>query len=284
MPWDPTKPAGSDAANTIDNTTQPNFSALDTWASAITDGVSAGTAAVVKAYRAANAVIAKFRAAGGDTDDRFRYDLNGQLEWGSGSAAPDVVLSRSAANVLRLASGDAIRSQTDPANAEDLVRKSYVDLLDRAMGDVTVANTTTETSVYSFSISGNKLGTVGGVRLVVSGTASTLNLINELTIRVKLGATTIFTFNTNNNESTSPGTQRAIKFVVELFNTATNAQRVHFHGFWRDASVPLGAWDAYGTAAEDTTTAKTLDVTVQWASASANNDFRKKMAFLEFFS
>jgi len=153
MPWDPTKPAGSDAANTIDNTTQPNFSALDTWASAITDGVSAGTAAVVKAYRAANAVIAKFRAAGGDTDDRFRYDLNGQLEWGSGSAAPDVVLSRSAANVLRLASGDAIRSQTDPANAEDLVRKSYVDATTNAItATADVSFGATETVIDTFNI------------------------------------------------------------------------------------------------------------------------------------
>jgi hypothetical protein len=127
LPWDTSKPATGDAANTIGTTTPANFSALDTWASGLTDGVSAGASAIFKMYRAANAVVAKFRAAAGDTFDRFTHDLNGQLEWGSGAAATDVVLSRSEANVLRLASGDAIRSQSDPAHAEDLVRRSFLD-------------------------------------------------------------------------------------------------------------------------------------------------------------
>jgi hypothetical protein len=88
MPWDPTKPAGTDAANTIDTTVGGNFAALETWASAITDGVSAGTAAIYKAYRAAVTTILKLRSDAADTQDRFQLTTDGKQFWGTGSGAP----------------------------------------------------------------------------------------------------------------------------------------------------------------------------------------------------
>lgn len=127
MPWDINVPAGGDAANTIDNGVIANNTALDTWASAITDGITAGAATVLRARRAANATIIQLRADAADTVDRFNVDLNGLQQWGSGAAAVDVALLRSAANVLQLASGDTFRIQQDPVVANDLSRKSYVD-------------------------------------------------------------------------------------------------------------------------------------------------------------
>lgn len=87
MTWNKNKPAGTDDPGTIDDSCIANFSALDTWANALTDGIAAGAATVVRVYRSSNVVIAALRAAATDTVDRFRLDLNGGMAWGSGSAA-----------------------------------------------------------------------------------------------------------------------------------------------------------------------------------------------------
>jgi hypothetical protein len=45
----------------------------------------------------------------GDTNWRHIMEADGEMQWGSGSAAPDVLLGRGAANRLDLASGDTLR-------------------------------------------------------------------------------------------------------------------------------------------------------------------------------
>lgn len=45
----------------------------------------------------------------GDTQLRFVLNADGSQEWGSGSAAADVTLSRSAANTLALGTGDSLQ-------------------------------------------------------------------------------------------------------------------------------------------------------------------------------
>ena len=64
---------------------------------------------------------------GSDTYARFVAYVNGDLEWGAGTGARDVSLTRAAANVLQLASGDYLRVQQDPSNNDDVARKLYVD-------------------------------------------------------------------------------------------------------------------------------------------------------------
>lgn len=204
----------------------------------------------------------------------------------------DLDLQRDSVGKLNLATSLAtfttpVVLPADPTTALQAATKQYVDvavgLLDRNNTDVTVENTTTETSIYSFSIPANKLGATGGVRLTINGTAANNNLTNQLTVRIKLGATTVVTIGPTNNNSTA-GTQFPATISMDLFNTATGAQRAMAWLRWLiDPSSPVQHAGFYGTAAEDTTAARTLDVTVQWATASVNNSFRKKMAYLEFF-
>ncbi len=47
----------------------------------------------------------------GDAADRFALSRDGDMSWGSGAGAADVVLSRAAANHLALAAGDYLRAQ-----------------------------------------------------------------------------------------------------------------------------------------------------------------------------
>lgn len=53
----------------------------------------------------------------GDADDRFRQYVTGELRWGDGTATPDVVLKRAAANVLALGSGDGLGVGNSVSNA-----------------------------------------------------------------------------------------------------------------------------------------------------------------------
>lgn len=76
----------------------------------------------------------------GEGNDRFTVQAGGRLQWGPGTTATDIVLERTAANVLQLGAGDTLRVQQDPSNANDVVRKSYVDA---AVGGSTALTTTT---------------------------------------------------------------------------------------------------------------------------------------------
>lgn len=194
MPWNPAKPAGSDPANTIDNSCGGNFAALEIWANAFTTGVALGSSTILRMFRAANDWVLRLRSAAGDTADRFRQDLQGRMEWGDGANPPDIGLSRAAANVLRLDAGDQIRVQQDPTHEDDLTRKAYVDSLAasgvfaRSTSPVDVVNTTAETTIWTVSIPGGTLGTNKALRLsqimrvTVSGNVSPI-----MTVRLKYG-------------------------------------------------------------------------------------------------
>ena len=100
---------------------------------------------------------------------------------------------------------------------------------------------------------------------------------------MKLGVTTVLSWAENPNLTAA--TQREFELPVYLFNTTATAQRAlaKFETTFTPSAVVTGYLSAkYGTATEDTTSARTLDVTVQWATANANNSFQKKMAVLEF--
>jgi len=153
---------------------------------------------------------------------------------------------------------------------------------------VTVTNTTTETTLLSLSVPANELGTENAVRGEIFITTSEGISNADLTLRLKLGSTTIATINVLNFGSSTKHTGKI--FFNILANAATNAQR----GFMEcslsrhsvtsiidDASLDQfdlsetngvsGAVLASGTAAEDTTSAKTLSITAQWSAASASN-------------
>ncbi len=77
--------------------------------------------------------------AGADTESFLSLSVFGLAFGAGGTLAPDWIMSRSAANVARLASGDFIRAQTDPSDDEDLSRKAYVDAGDAEVEAPTVA-------------------------------------------------------------------------------------------------------------------------------------------------
>jgi len=143
-------------------------------------------------------------------------------------------------------------------------------------------------SLYSRSIEAGLLGATGGLRLTIVGDMLK-NTSGTLTLRLKLGATAplVATIAVASNTN-----RRQWFWQTLIMNSSATAQKwaTELH-----AIVDSNAWAVQesevagsfhtvggsGTSAEDTTVAKTLDVTAEWSLASTNLSFRKRMALLE---
>lgn len=165
-------------------------------------------------------------------------------------------------------------------------------VLDRTFADSTdYVNSVTETTMYSFSITGNTLGANGGVRLrVVLDYLNNSAANKTLTVRIKLGATTLWG-DTSANLAINAN-RRVLDIDVILFNTgATNSQRVGGKLLMGATNPTTGEGSAsgtvsingelYGTAAIDTTSAATLAVTAIHSAADPAVSLVRKMALLE---
>jgi len=166
------------------------------------------------------------------------------------------------------------------------------------------SNTTSEITLYTFSVPGGTLGTIGALLLETVGDfLQTTGGTNTITVRVKFGSTTIASMAfTNVNSAPNRGFWN-LK-VLLCARAATNAQASKTE-CWIDpvdASTAAGtavtkdsvggAGSTLGTAgglysvvnhssiAEDTTTGKSLAVTVQMSGASASADLRMHAARL----
>ena len=140
----------------------------------------------------------------------------------------------------------------------------------------TISNTTTETSLVSYSVSGASAGNIyrikaGGSYLNNTGANRTI------TMRAKLGATTVISGTSGN--LTTNASERPWKWEIDLYIESTSAQvmastfmlgGVGLSSTALTANI-IASTGAIGTATEDLTSAKTLDLTGQLSINSTNN-------------
>ncbi|HZT06954.1 MAG TPA: hypothetical protein VFC51_07970 [Chloroflexota bacterium] len=176
--------------------------------------------------------------------------------------------------------------------AGSVAGSSGISVLGRSTSQVTVGNTTAETSLYSMMVPGGTLGIAGVLRVrmagtVVQGTGTSRNL----TLRLKYGGTTAMVAIL----SVASGTQRGIvQLEAVLFGAgATNAQRTFgrsdfYQGFAGLVGNPPATsrpalWQGSGddSLAIDSTADQTLELTGQWAAADASSAFRSQLALVE---
>ena len=155
-----------------------------------------------------------------------------------------------------------------------------------------VVNSAAETTLFSATIPANMLASDRSARLTLIGDYLNNSGANAtLRVRAKFGATTLWD-DTSANIATN-ATRRALTVDLLLANRgATNSQalggRIDLSalpattglGDFAAASAVVGAVFS-GTAAEDSTVAKTLAVTVQHSAANANLSVRRLYAVLE---
>jgi len=151
---------------------------------------------------------------------------------------------------------------------------TYAKILNHTTTPVTVGDTVTETSIYSFSVTGGSLSTNRriGVKLFGkwSGDGS-----HTLTIRAKYGATTICSLAYTN----SGGTPSDDPFNIQFDLTGSGATGTQ-NGFLQAQAYAAfevidssGQQASFGTATEDSTADKTLNITVQWSVADNSDTY-----------
>ena len=176
----------------------------------------------------------------------------------------------------------------NPSNWND-EHVGALEIMDRDLSQQDIANDDTEQSVYSHQIPAGQLGTTGGFRLTLVGDLLCNVPAATIVIKVKLGATTVFT--STALDITDSADRYKWQLDILCMNSAADAQK------W--AAKILGAASAdnfpmyvgsnagvfhgagHATSTEDTAGALTLDVTVDWSASNANLSVRKEMAILE---
>lgn len=184
--------------------------------------------------------------------------------------------------------GDTTLAGNLTVTGGDITGVALVKVLNRDVVEVEVVNTTTETTVYTFSVVGGTLSTNNALRLTLVGSYLQNNTgTSDLTIRVKYGATTVTACTITG--FTQDADRRTQKVVAEIHaKNATNAQVGSF--VWDDGGAAgngTGAANAsdckggHDALAIDSTAAANLDVTVQHSVAAATISFIAKTVFVE---
>ena len=182
--------------------------------------------------------------------------------------------------------GDA--SLVRPSNW-NAAHEGAVEILDRDLTQIDVANDAVETSIYSFSIPAGALGATGGFRLTLGGDMLK-NVAGTIIWRVKLGATTVLV-----SDASAPFIsvdRHKWTLVILCLNSAVAAQKWNLRGQTVTNTASLAVHilssgnistllDGYNVSTEDTSGALVLEVTIEWSAASASLSYRKEMALLE---
>lgn len=161
---------------------------------------------------------------------------------------------------------------------------NYTKMQDTSSSNVTVTNTATETTIYTYSVPANTLGTNRALRFTLNGTYLNNSAANRtVTVRVKYGATTILT----KVSPTIPTSATTGSFAIEGFVAAQNSASIQTGYMWVsfEGGDDITRWvDDKGSAAEDSTGALNLVVTVQLSSATATQTIVQRFATLELLN
>jgi hypothetical protein len=156
-------------------------------------------------------------------------------------------------------------------------------VVDRAYAQTEVSSTTTESTVYSYTIPGGLLTANAQLRLWLGGSVIKNLAGGYFTVRVKLGSTTVAETQVtagNNSAGTREG-----GFYVLLSNTGTtSSQKTYFEGSFSDSnnnSAYEMSVNGYGTSSVDMTQNQTLTVTVQPSAISTGLVWTKEIVTAE---
>lgn len=209
------------------------------------------------------------------------------------AAAAAIAVSKLAAG----SNGDVLTT-TGGAAGWQTPTASGISILNRASGTTDVANTASETAIFSHSVTGALMSTDKMLRLTVLGDYLYNNVADQtVTMRVKFGGTTYVQAAAASNvlgadrkpwvlhvDVANLGANNSQMIVADLLtadaDTAAPTTGIGLLDL-RQAALGAGVVGITTLATVDTSTAQTLEVSVQWSAASANNSFRKRFAVLE---
>lgn len=261
--------------------------------------VAAGTVSHVvfgggsSAYNAANK-IAFYTAPNTTTlggTERLRIDGVGNV--GIGETAPKAVLHLKAGTAtagtapLKFTAGTNLTTPEAGVMEFDGNALAFTPVASRRsvslangviVADTTVANTVTETTIYTEAISANELYKGLFVQSRVSGYYSTANAADTFTFRLKVGGVTIQTITSTAANVTNGSFVCDFDFTVRSSGASGTIMSGAFGEFNNESKSEV---DTAATTV-DTTAAEDVTVTVQWDNALAGNTLTITQGFTEF--
>lgn len=171
---------------------------------------------------------------------------------------------------------------------------AYDRVYDKAVTEIDVANTAAETSLYSKTISAGDMQTDRMLRLTLLGDLLRNNGEDPV-LRVKFGATTLLQDTLAIGANSATRYPLLLEVWVAMLNSASSEWamcRVIVPGAPGGATTGIGDLAGLSTTkggligssgahSESTTVDKLLDITADWAAASAASSIRRKAAWLE---
>ena len=169
--------------------------------------------------------------------------------------------------------------------------------LDRVINAVIFTSSVAESSIYTYTLPANRLGTRGTVRGKLNCTLRNSSGVNQTyTLRLKFGGVT----NLQDMTIAVPAAAGAadlrsviIEFEITAYNSTTTqlqVMRVEISSIFAGAGGISGDWGAapllapttmIGTSGITTTNACVIDVTIQAAAATAVQQFIRRSGYLE---
>lgn len=186
---------------------------------------------------------------------------------------------------------DKFRGRLNSANYNFLLEGDASRFLNRQAADNDINTTAAETTLYTYTIPAATLGTTGSLRLRLQGDyLNNTGAAATYTLRVKLGATTLF--DDVSGGLASSATRRPWFLDLVLANQSATSQVLTFgHKLGSSVGGATGLGDMTaaggndtahgGASSENTANALTLAVTIQHSASSANLSMRRRYALLE---
>lgn len=219
--------------------------------------------------------------------DNYIYKMNGNVpNWEAETVI--TAATESVEGIGRIATSTDINSGTaseggyplfmTPDQFAGSVFGNSVRVLSKSYTTTTVSNTTTETTLFTYTVPGGTLGSTKAIRvrgffaMSFNGTGAG----NNLTLRIKLAGTTLDTNTITPTVAMGATGTDVGQFEVILFATgATNTQEWAYNFLQTDASAGTvgNVFNARkkGTSSGDSTSNMDLVITAQYAAASAVN-------------
>lgn len=281
------KAVGKTATQTLTNKTltSPTITGATITTSSV-NGVTLQTAGSASDFLAANGSYVAGSVANASTTAKGIVEAATSAEVTAGTATGGT-------GAVLVVTPDALAASTpvfDGSSLTNISGKANV-----TTSDTTLASSTSETTILTQSIAGGTLGTNNAIRascyvtsLQVSGSS------NTCTIRFKYGATTVLSKVLSTNATQGAGTNYAgkIEFVLMGSGATGTQEGVAYINFGSSQNVignaasSLSGYQALiatntGSATEDSTSAKTLAITVQFSNNGASDNITVTQGMIE---
>jgi len=219
--------------------------------------------------------------------EKMVIDNSGNV--GIGTTSPSALLNIKAGTAsvapLKLTSGTNLTTPENGAIEYDGssldftiagVRRSLSQGDDTRVSDITVANTTTETTVHTSPVIADEFQVGKMYKLTVLGKYSTANASDTFTLRAKIGGTTLLTTLLSAGNATDAALQSVWYLTIRTLG-ATGTYSAYVHTVLHNNVV--STTPVSGTV--DTTSAEDLTLTLQWSAADAGNTATIMQSVLE---